>query len=241
MTTTSINTGVNSLSAAIATEIENGVTLYEFNSEAETEAAVMECVEKGIKFNTTGRRSLVIYQPAPAVAETYSVTYGAEEIAHFDDESDARKFAEGEAMAEKTILRVRRKSDNGVIAVYDFTETTTHSNDTTMKEETNAPQEYSHAAHCLDVYLNNTAEIYNRFTVPAIDRIAKAYKAGEMVCADPEHFAKDVQEIAPALQAAARLVRKHDHMTPTPADIEAVRADYVAYIIECAQYEVNNA
>lgn len=79
MTTTAINTGVNSLSAAKATtEIENGVTLYEFNSEAETEAAVIECIEKGVKFNTTGRRSLVVYQPAPAVADEYAVTYGGE-------------------------------------------------------------------------------------------------------------------------------------------------------------------
>ncbi|MCM1067156.1 MAG: hypothetical protein NC418_06260 [Muribaculaceae bacterium] len=29
--------------------------------------------------------------------------------------------------------------------------------------------------------------------------------------------------------------------TTTAADIEAVKADYVAYIIECAQYDVDNA
>lgn len=104
-----------------------------------------------------------------------------------------------------------------------------------------AVQEYSHAAHCLGLYLNNTSEIYNRFTFPAIDRTAKAYKAGEMVSTDPEHLAKDVQEIAPALQSAVRLVQKHDHMTPTAEDIAAVKASYVAYIIECAQFEVNNA
>lgn len=116
-------------------------------------------------------------------------------------------------------------------------EPTTPEKDTTMKEETNTHQGYTHAARCLGIYLMNEAEIYNRFTVPAIDRVAKAYKAGEMVCTDPEHFAKDVQDVNPALQAAARLVQKHDHMTPTASDIAAVKAAYVDYIIECARYE----
>lgn len=125
MTTTNINTGVNSLSAAKATEIENGVMLYEFNSEAETEAAVIECIEKGVKFNTTGRRSLVIYQPAPAVADEYAVTYGGEAIATTTSEEEAHEIAKGEAEAERTIIKVIRKSDNTVIAVYDFTATPT--------------------------------------------------------------------------------------------------------------------
>lgn len=123
MTTTNINTGVNSLSAAKATEIESGVMLYEFNSEAETEAAVIECIEKGVKFNTTGRRSLVIHQAAPAVADEYAVTYGGEAIATTTSEAEAHEIAKGEAEAERTIINVIRKSDNAVIAVYDFTET----------------------------------------------------------------------------------------------------------------------
>lgn len=120
-------------------------------------------------------------------------------------------------------------------------ETSTPKNDTTMTENKNNVQEYSHAAAGLDIYVMNESEIYNRWTLAAIERAAKAYKAGEMVCTNPERFAKNAPEVGRALQAAARLVQKYDHMTPTPADIEAVKANYVAYIIECAQYEVNNA
>ena len=55
-------------SNAIANEIENGVMSYTFNSEAETEAAVMECITNGIKFHTAGRCSLVVCQ-APTETE----------------------------------------------------------------------------------------------------------------------------------------------------------------------------
>lgn len=139
MTTTNINTGVNLLSAAKATEIENGVMLYEFNSEAETEAAVLDCIGKGIKFNTTGRRSLVIYQPAPAMVEEYAVTYGGEAIATTTNEEEAHEIAKGEAEAEHTIIKVIRKSDNAVIAVYDFntTDTTDHVTITISKDGRN--------------------------------------------------------------------------------------------------------
>lgn len=101
-------------------------------------------------------------------------------------------------------------------------------------------QEYTHAAYCLDLYLNNTAEIYNRFTVPAIELAAAGLQTKWMPNVI-EHGKKMDEAINNALQAAARLVQKHGHMTPTPEDIKAVKADYVAYIIECAQYQVNNA
>lgn len=58
-------TEVSALQAGIATEIENGVISYTFSNEAETEKAVFECIEKGVKFNVSGRCSLIVYQAAP--------------------------------------------------------------------------------------------------------------------------------------------------------------------------------
>lgn len=101
-------------------------------------------------------------------------------------------------------------------------------------------QEYSHAAHCLKLWLDNTEDIYNRFTLPAIELAAAGLQTNWMPNVI-EHGKKMDGVINNALQAAARLVQKHDHMTPTPADIAAVKANYVDYIIECAQYQVNNA
>ena len=132
---------------------------------------------------------------------------------------------------------------NVAINIDDDTTETTPKNDTTMNENTTTTaQEYTHAAQCLYIYLMNESEIYNRYTAPAIERLAKIQA--------PETFTywhvmagvvEDWDQVDNALQTAARLVQKYDLMTPTPADIEAVKANYVAYIIECAQDEVNNA
>ena len=91
--------------------------------------------------------------------------------------------------------------------------------------------ELSHAAQCLDIYLRNTREIYDRYTLPAIDACAKAQpvKAPEMW-----------EYIKQALKAAARLVIKSG-ISPTADDIKAVTANYVAYITECAEYNTTNA
>ena len=112
-----------------------------------------------------------------------------------------------------------------------------------IEEDSPAPEfsELSHAAQCLDIYLLNTAEIYERYTVPAIKRVAQAYKAGEHVSDNAEQLTKDIQEITPAISAAARLVHKYDHLTPTAKDIEQVTRNYAAYIVDCAKYEIENA
>ena len=114
---------------------------------------------------------------------------------------------------------------------------------TTNANEINAPEfsELSHAGQCLDIYLHNTAEIYDRYTVPAIHRVVRAFKAGEYVSDNAEQLTKNIQEITPAISAAARLVRKYDHLTPTAQDIEQVTRNYAAYIVDCAKYEIENA
>lgn len=120
--------------------------------------------------------------------------------------------------------------------------TTTEPTDTTPTtmnaNETAEFSELTHAGQCLDIYLHNTAEIYERYTVPAIERVTRAIKAGEYVSDNAGQLAKDIQEITPAMQAAARLVKRYDHLTPTAKDIEQVTRNYAAYIVDCAKYEI---
>lgn len=129
----------------------------------------------------------------------------------------------------------QRKADEPTETPTDNTPATMNANETTEFSE------LSHAAQCLDIYLHNTAEIYDRYTVPAIKRVAQAYKAGEHVSDNAEQLTKDIQEITPAISAAARLVKRYDHLTPTAKDIEQVTRNYAAYIVDCAKYEIENA
>lgn len=97
--------------------------------------------------------------------------------------------------------------------------------------------ELTHAGQCLDIYLHNTAEIYENCTRPAIARVVRAIKAGENVSSNYRWLCMDVQEIAPAIRSAVGLVQIYDHMTPTAEDIEQVTRNYAAYIVDCAKYE----
>lgn len=129
----------------------------------------------------------------------------------------------------------QRKADEPTTEPTDNTPTTMNANETTEFSE------LTHAGQCLDIYLHNTAEIYERYTVPAIKRVTRAIKAGEYVSDNAAQLAKDIQEITPAMQAAARLVKRYDHLTPTAKDIEQVTRNYAAYIVDCAKYEIENA
>lgn len=120
-------------------------------------------------------------------------------------------------------------------------ETTETMNTENTPATMNEVNELSNAGYCLDVYLNNDSEIYERYTVPAIARVVRAYKAGECVSDNPEQLAKDIQEITPAINAAVKLVKKYDHLTPTAKEIEQVTRNYAAYIVECAKYQIETA
>lgn len=118
--------------------------------------------------------------------------------------------------------------------------------------EINAPEfsELSHAAKCLDIYLHNTAEIYDHYTVQAIKQVAErarrcgsrfnwagvakelAYKVGYNSPASLEYL------VTNAVDKARRLVRQSDGLTPTAKDIEQVTHNYAAYIVDCAKYEI---
>lgn len=88
-------------------------------------------------------------------------------------------------------------------------------------------EELSHAARCLELYLYNTAEIYERYTTPAINAVALVNCKGFT----PEA----IENVRGAIRAAASLVHLNDDLAPSLTDIEAVTAEYVAYIVETAK------
>lgn len=113
-------------------------------------------------------------------------------------------------------------------------------------EEDTAPEfsELSHAGQCLDIYLHNTREIYERYTVPAINAVVEAVKRNGWQLPKDEaiknltFWASWQDGTKKAVHAAARLVKRYDHLTPTAKDIEQVTRNYAAYIVDCAKYEI---
>ncbi len=81
-------------------------------------------------------------------------------------------------------------------------------------------------------------ESLDKMTAAQIAAFGWEFVTNTLMNGAKDHGVKIIEE---ALKAAARLVRKYDHMKPTTADIEAVKADYVAYIIECAEYKAKQA
>lgn len=116
---------------------------------------------------------------------------------------------------------------------------------TTMNaNETTEFSELTHAGQCLDIYLHNTSDIYERYTVPAINAVVEAVRRNgwqlpkEEAIKNLTFWTSWQDGTKKALQAAARLVKKHDHITPTAKDIEQVTRNYAAYIVDCAKYEI---
>lgn len=190
-------------------------------------------------------------------AETYAVCWGDEykeengennAIATTTSESDAKEIAESESETNSCTMSVIRKSDRKVIALYSNTpETPNPENNTPSTMDANETTEFSeltHAGQCLDIYLHNTAEIYERYTVPAINAVVESVRRNGWQLPKDEAiknltFWTSWQDgTKKALQAAARLVKKYDHMTPTAQDIEQATRNYAAYIVDCAKYEI---
>ena len=183
----------------------------------------LSTIIEGVSAGYTLGNNSTVWIDRGATVFTVSLATGEEIEVNSDDYNTAEDIA-------KAIISTLNKN-------------TTPSTSDTMNTETTPVEfsELSHAGQCTDIYLHNTAEIYQRYTVPAIARVVKAYKAGECVSVNPEQLAKDIQEITPAINAAVRLVKRYDHMTPTAKDIEQVTRNYAAYIVESAKYEVENA
>lgn len=108
-----------------------------------------------------------------------------------------------------------------------------------MKTTATAQTELTHAGHCLNVYLNNTAEIYNHYTVPAYRYAAGllafgAEQVNEWLLSGAKVNGVDV--IGGAIDSACEMVERYDHLTPNPADIAEVTRRYCLCVIEEAQY-----
>lgn len=107
--------------------------------------------------------------------------------------------------------------------------------------------ELSHAAQCLEIYVRNEREIYERYTLEAVAAVVEAKRKNDTGGArldnetawDNLAFWISWQPVTKkAIQAAASLVRKYDHIIPTAADIEAATKIYAADIIDKARYRI---
>lgn len=120
-------------------------------------------------------------------------------------------------------------------------------NNTPSTMNANEINELTHAGQCLDIYLMNTAEIYERYTVPAINAVVEAVKRNgwqlpkEEAIKNLTFWTSWQDGTKKAVQAAARLVKRCDHMAPTAKDIEQVTRNYAAYIVDCAKHELETA
>lgn len=127
------------------------------------------------------------------------------------------------------------------------TEPTDNTPSTMNAKETTEFSELTHAGKCLGIYLDNTREIYERYTVPSINAVVESVKRNGWQLPKDEAiknltFWTSWQDgTKKAIQAAARLVKRYDHMTPTIKDIEQATRNYAAYIVDCAKYEIENA
>ncbi len=110
--------------------------------------------------------------------------------------------------------------------------------------ETTEFSELTHAGQCLDIYLHNTSDIYERYTVPVINAVVEAVRRNgwqlpkEEAIKNLTFWTSWQDGTKKAIQAAARLVKRYDQMTPTAKDIEQVTRNYAAYIVDCAKYEI---
>lgn len=101
--------------------------------------------------------------------------------------------------------------------------------------ETKVPEfsELTHAGQCLDIYLHNDSFIYESYTQKAIEAIVND---GQTISSEAVR-----RYVRNAIDLASWQVEKYDHMTPTAQDVEQVTRNYVAYIIESATFEIENA
>lgn len=135
--------------------------------------------------------------------------------------------------------KVNEIQNTGIFASWDFV-------DDSEEPTTPAPVESSEFTHA-GFYLMNTAEIYERYTLPAIAAVVES--VGPRV--NWEHVTNDLCALNPfapsstvdgmiyrAIDKARRLVNQFDGLKPTASDIQQVTRNYVAYIVDCAKSEI---
>lgn len=137
------------------------------------------------------------------------------------------------AFLSEYISRQRKAEETPETPNPDNTPTTMNANET---------NELTHAGQCLDIYLHNTREIYERYTAPEIADAAARMRINARTSEHLWHACTpESSRVTNAIGNAVALVQTYDHLTPTAKDVEQVTRNYVAYIVECAQYEIKNA
>ena len=105
--------------------------------------------------------------------------------------------------------------------------------------ETTEFSELTHAGQCLNTYLHNTSYIYDHYTAPEIAAAAERMRINARTGKYLWHpCTPKAMLVICAISNAIALVQTYDHLTPTTKDIEQVTRDYVAYIVDCAKYEI---
>lgn len=105
-------------------------------------------------------------------------------------------------------------------------------------KETKAPEfsQLSHTGQRLDIYLHNTAYIYDRYTAPEIADAAARMRINARFGEHLWHACTpESSRVTNAISNAIALVQTYDHLTPTAQDVEQVTRNYVAYIVDCAK------
>ena len=142
--------------------------------------------------------------------------------------------------------KVNEIQQTGAFASWDFVDDSEEPTTPAPAE----PSELTHAGQCLDIYLNNTSDIYERYTLPTIAAFAKS--VGPRV--NWEHVINDLCALNPftpsstvdgmiyrAIDKARRLVNQFDGLKPTDTDLQQVTRNYAEYIADCAKSEILEA
>ena len=220
--TNKINTGVNS--TMNANEIPANVTFAEYTGETDFRNIVDTINVNGTEYGIRVRR---MHGLNPANDGEYYVIY-------MPDEAKAEQL-------EAALKAAGHKATPDEYGVIVCTWEAFMAGVEMLNQEQPAPEfsELSHAAQCLDIYLHNTREIYERYSVPAIKEAARRMRLYGVNI--PANVAIDYTITGDAMDAARALVVKYDHLHPTASDCTAAFVGYDDYIMESATFEVENA
>lgn len=153
--TNKINTGVNS--TMNANEIPANVTFAEYTGETDFRNIVDTINVNGTEYGIRVRR---MHGLNPANDGEYYVIY-------MPDEAKAEQL-------EAALKAAGHKATPDEYGVIVCTWEAFMAGVEMLNQEQPAPEfsELSHTGQCLNIYLHNTAEIYDRYTVPAIRKVA---------------------------------------------------------------------
>lgn len=104
-------------------------------------------------------------------------------------------------------------------------------------------QKTTHASWLLTIYLDNTREITDSYTTPAVDHVAGLLAFGATAVAVEEWLTTGtkvggVDLIGRAIDRAVELVERREGVTPTAADIADATRRYILDIVDAAREQI---